>query len=261
MNILRRRNLLILCFVMLAAAIWFSIAKKKPAGPAPPGIPGTQVSSAPENPFPESSFKISNVEAAVTEQNARLKTHRRIKLRTADMTEGEKAQLAKEFTEKIRPEVARWCGAYAGHLPFRLEDVTVDKLVEVANLRSDAHGYDFMINGTDLGVLDDAGKVFVDSLTAPAANDLFRVPTNPPPPVEGSVSKEEILRLLKADSGKDFPPDQIAISPTGRSTAMNGGVSVDVGEHIHAAMTPLPKYAMVFGPDGNLVCYGRSAIQ
>jgi hypothetical protein len=255
----RRRSLFAL-LAITAVLIYFVTAKQKKVVSAPPKDTLTQLSSVPEGPFPESTFKITNAEAAMAEQKARVKSHRRIKERAEDMTEQEKAQFEKDFAAKLKPAVARWCDAYAGHLSFRMEDVTMDKLREVANLRPDCHAYDFVFNGTDLGVVNDAGRVYVDSLTTGAANDLLTLPANPAPPKEGSVSREEILRLLKADSGKDFPPDQIAITPTGRSTAMNGGVSVGVGEGIHAAMTPLPKYAMVFGPDGNLVCYGTSDI-
>ena len=72
---------------------------------------------------------------------------------------------------------------------------------------------------------------------------------------EVSVTMQEILRLLKADSGKDFSPDKIAIRPTSRACSMNGGVFVDVGEGARAGNGLLPEYSMVFGPDGSLVCY------
>jgi len=242
MNSLRRRSLFVL-FAITAAVVYFTVAKQKQVVPK---VPGAQLSSAPEH---------TNVEAAVAEQKGPLRQHRHIKERVEDMTEDEKARFEKEFAEKIKPAVRRFCDAYAGHISFRPEDVTMDKLRVVSNLRSDCHSYDFVIDGTTCGVIDDAGKVYVDSLMAPAARDLVNIPSNPSPPKDGSVSKEEILRLIKADSGKDFPPDWIAIIPTGRSSAMNGGVSVYVGEGANLPAPPLSKYAMVFGPDGNLVCY------
>jgi len=177
------------------------------------------------------------------------------------MTQQERAEFEKEFNEKVKPAVKQWCNVYAGHVPFRFEDVTIEKFSETTFPGGDYHAYDFMLDGVDLGIANDHGKVFVDYLMASPAKQLFQLPENPPPPKEPSVSKEEILRLLKADSGKEFPPDQIAIRPTGISTSMNGGVSVDVGERVNASMTPLPKYTMVFGPDGNLVCYGKSVMQ
>jgi hypothetical protein len=198
------------------------------------------------------------VEAVKAQMNERMKNHWRMRKRADNMTEAEKAQFEKDFPEKIKPAIARWCGAYAGHLSFRPEDVTKDTLREIVHLRGDAQAYDFVFHGVDVGVMDDAGTVYVDSLSTGAENDLFRIPKNPPPPLEGSVGRDEILRVLKADSGQDFPPDQIAIRPTGRGTTMNGGVFVDVGEDINADLSPPAKYTMVFGPDGNLVCYGRS---
>ena len=253
MKTLWRRNLLIVCLVVLAAATCLTVARYKRVVPAPG--PGTKLSSAPEDPFPKSTFMITNLEAAIAAQKR--ESHRRIKERAEDMTEAEKASFEKEFAEKLKPEVARWCSAYAGHIPFQPQDVTMDKLRVVCNLRSDCHAYDFVIDGTTFGVVDDAGRVYVDSLSARGANDLVNIPANPAPPKEGSVSREEILRLIKADSGKDFPPNQINIIPTGRSSAMNGGVAVYVDEGVNAnGMRPaLAKYSMVFGPDGNLVCY------
>jgi hypothetical protein len=252
MKTLWRRNLLIVCLALLTAAIFFAVVRQK-----------SSVSPAPENPFTVDPLlsKITNTEevAAIKAQmNERLTNHWRMRKRAEDMTEAEKAQFEKDFPGKIKPAITRWCGAYAGHLSFRPEDVTKDTLREIVHLRSDAQAYDFVFNGVDVGVVDDAGTVYVDSLSTRAASDLLRIPKNPPPPLESSVSRDEILRVLKADSGRDFPPDQIAIRPTGRGSAMNGGAYVYVGEGVNEAMAPLAKYAMVFGPDGNLVSYSTT---
>lgn len=180
-----------------------------------------------------------------------------IKLRASELTAEETAEFEKKFAEKIKPAVERWCKIYAGHVPFELKDVTADKLRERFGKDSSFYDYGFVINGTTLSVVDDHGAVHVSYLMSPAAALLFQIPRNPGRPKPVSVTKEEILRLLKADSGEDFPANQIAMRPTAYAGAMNGGVSVDVGEGVNADYAPLFRYSMVFGPDGNLACYGR----
>jgi hypothetical protein len=174
-----------------------------------------------------------------------------------ELTADEKAEFERKFTEKIEPAIEAWCKTYAGHTPVQAQDITADKLREISP-GSSFQGYAFVINGTTLDVCDDHGSVYVDYLLAPTARELYQLPNNPAPPVEPAVGKEEILRLLKEDSGTDFPPDQIAIRPTSYACAMNGGVFVDVGEGVHRPYYPLTKFSMVFGPDGNLAFYGRS---
>jgi hypothetical protein len=185
----------------------------------------------------------------------------RIKIPAADLTADEKTQFEKEFTEKIKPAVEAWCKIYAGHVPFRFEDLTPDKFRERYGKDPSFYDYGFVINGTTLSVVDYHGEVFVAYLASPAASQLLQLPKNPEPPKAVSVTREEILRLLKADSGQDFPANQIAMRPTAYAGAMNGGVSVDVGEGVNAEYAPLFKYSIVFGPDGNLACYLRRIVQ
>jgi hypothetical protein len=185
----------------------------------------------------------------------------RLKMPASKLRADEKAAFAKEFVQKLKPAVERWCKTYEGHLPFRPEDVTPDKFRERFGDSPAFYDYGFVINGTTLSVVDYHGEVFVAYLMSPAAALLFQIPEDPEPPKPVSVTREEVLRLLKADSGQDFPPEQIAWRPTAYAGAMNGGVSVDVGEGVNGPHAPFPKYSMVFGPDGNLACYGRRIIK
>ena len=174
-----------------------------------------------------------------------------------EMTPEERAEFEKKFEAKLKPAVEQWCKVYAGHTPFRPEDVTADKLRERIFPGSPAQGYGFVLNGTTLCVEDNRGLVYVEYIMAPAARQLDQLPKGPAPPAQVSVSREEIMRLLKSDSGKDFPPNEVAITPTSWSGAMNGGVSVEAGEGVYDNLRPPPEYSMVFGPDGNLACYLR----
>jgi hypothetical protein len=214
----------------------------------------------PERLLPKQAPSLPSPPATAQQPAASVKhtgSRSRIREHVSDMTPEEKAKFEREFLEKIKPAVVRWCKVYDGHIPFRPEDVTPDKLREHIFPGSSVQGYGFVIDGTTLSVAEYHGAVFVDYLMSPAAKQLFQLPKNSPPPADVSVAREEILKLLRADSGTDFPPNEIAITPTSRSGAMNGGIAVDVGKELHAAASPLPKYSMVFGPDGNLACYMR----
>ena len=178
----------------------------------------------------------------------------RVKYRASEMTAEEKAKFEAVFTRKIKPAVERWCAVYAEHAPFRPEEVTLDKFKEWIFPGGPGEGYAFVVNGTTVTLDANNGKVVLDYIMAPGAALLWQTPNSAPPPLEGSVTMGEALRLLKADSGRDFPPDQIAMRPTGRSGAMNGGVYVDVGENVKQR-TEDAEYSLVFGPDGRLVYY------
>jgi len=183
----------------------------------------------------------------------------RVRDRASEMTPQQRAEFEKKFAQSIRPAVEKWCALYAGHSPIRASDVTADKLRELVFPGSPCQGYGFVIDGTTLCVEDNRGVVYVEYLMAPAARNLLRLSTGDAPLADISVSREEIVRLLQADSGKEFPPSQIAIRPTNRASAMNGGVFVDAGEGVNDPKGgPPPQFSIVFGPDGNLAYYLRS---
>jgi hypothetical protein len=174
------------------------------------------------------------------------------------MTTRDKAIFEKAFPEKVRPAVERFAKVYAGHLPFKLEEVTPDKLADCILPDQDERSYAFVVNGVTLEITYNHGSVFVDYLMSPAARQLTQI-VGGQMPAAPSVSRDEILSLLKADSGQDFPPDQIAITETVYGSSMNGGVSVDVGKGVHDAYMAFNdiKYSMVFDANGKLACYAR----
>jgi hypothetical protein len=183
----------------------------------------------------------------------------RARARVGQMTGADKARFDKAFPEKVKPAVERWAKIYAGRLPFAAEDLTPDKLKDCILPDLERRTYVFVIDGTTLGVRCDPGAPVVDYMMAPAAGRLMQLGGGqmPAPP---SVTRDEILALLKADSGQDFPPDQIAIHETARGTAMNGGVSVDVGKGVNSGYDmPLAdfRYSIVFDPSGKLAYYER----
>jgi hypothetical protein len=72
------------------------------------------------------------------------------------------------------------------------------------------------------------------------------------------VSKEDVIRMVMADSGVEFKPNEVLIKPTAISSALNGGAFVNIlptGKDPNNALNF--KISMVFGADGNLVNYQR----
>lgn len=206
-----------------------------PVGPAPQVAPGPRAAREPGQTGP--------------------RLH--VSARAEDLTAEERAEFEKKFATKLKPAIERWCKVYAGHTPFRPEDITADKLRQIIFPGSPAQGYGFVVNGTTVCVEDNRGNVYLQYIMAPAARQLDQLPKAPAPPMEPTMTRPEIMRLLKADSGKDFRPNEVAITPTSWSGAMNGGVYVDVGQSVYSNAGGVPEYSMVFGPDGNLACYLR----
>lgn len=180
-----------------------------------------------------------------------------VRMPASRLTEEERQDFEAKFTSKLKPEIDRWCKIYADHLPFDPKDVTADKFVERLGRTPDSYSYTFMVNGITIGVDDYGGKAMFSDMTTRDIKEAERIPKNPESPKPSSVSKDEVIRLLKEDSGKEYPPEQVIVSPTGNASAMNGGAYVLVGESVHAAYGPPPDYIMIFGPDGKLVNYGR----
>jgi hypothetical protein len=117
--------------------------------------------------------------------------------------------------------------------------------------------YVFVINGITLGVSDSRGVAQVDYLNDPQqTRKLAQIPNGAEAPIATPpITREEILNILETDSGTQFPPSEVRMTPSGFSGSLNGGVMVNVGgtPENGASWT----YDMVFGPDGNLAYFLR----
>jgi hypothetical protein len=76
------------------------------------------------------------------------------------------------------------------------------------------------------------------------------------------VTRQQVLDLVEADSGKQFPPNEVVLTPSGQSGSLMGGAHVEVGKdasnpgfaHVTTKET---SFALTFGSDGKLVYYER----
>jgi hypothetical protein len=170
-------------------------------------------------------------------------------------------QFTNFFANKAKPAIQRWYSVYGKRAPFTPDEITTSNLVSRAG-REEPYLYKFKVDGATVHLWE------VPPTVAPGGAVGFYVatqesrpildgalPKNPEPPIAPPIDRKEILALLKADSGKDWPPNDIQIIPTSQSTAMNGGMIVNVGEQAHmGGVGPPWDYNLVFGPDGKL-CY------
>ena len=131
------------------------------------------------------------------------------------------------FERRMKPEIARWCKVYAGRLPFNASDVTLDTF----NSKVGGFLYTFMIGNTTFTVYDgpEGTRVFY-MMTKAASQQLNDVGNGAVPHnITEPATRQVVVGLLKADSGIDYPADQVSIHPTGQFSSMQGGVMVEAG--------------------------------
>jgi len=161
-----------------------------------------------------------------------------------------------KFERRFKPAIAKWCKVYAGRLPFNESDVTPDTFHSKAGPLI----YTFMIGDTTFSLYDGpAGTRVFYMMTRQAAQQLNSMPSGGVMhDISTPVNRQLIIGLLKADSGIDFPADQISIHPTGTFSSMGGGVSVEAGGNpgngSYRIMT-LTNLDFVFDGNGQLVSY------
>ena len=177
--------------------------------------------------------------------------------KAADMTAEEKEKLARAFNEKYKPTVRKWFEAYAERVPFNFDDFTLDKF----HSRLGDYMYTFMIGDTTFTIQDSPklGLKVSYLMTRRGAQDLNSVPSNDfVPDLTVPVVREEIIRMVRADSGVEFKANEVIIKPTAAACALNGGAFVSIlpsGADPDNALNN--KISLVFGPNGKLVSYVR----
>jgi len=197
--------------------------------------------SAPSNPVAETQ-KLSTTNLSERPSGKVFRTSR------TQLTEVEITALETVFAERLKPAFADWCDAYAGHVPFAPDALTTTNFFEKIG-RGNSAMYIFMVNGITFGIADVTGTAHVSYLNAPESKK------GTPPTTDIPVTRDQLAKMLKADSGIDFSPTEIRMVPTAFSSAMNGGVNVSVGgDAVNIASW---KFTLVFGPEGKLNYYQR----
>lgn len=177
-------------------------------------------------------------------------------LQTEPATPTQTNDFQERFEKRMKPEIERWCKVYAGRLPFNASDVTIDKF----HSKNAGFIYTFMIGSTTFCVYDGPRGTYVFyMMTREASQQLYSIGNGATQhDISIPVTRKVITDLLKADAGFDYAKDQISINPTGKFSAMQGGVMVEAG-----GINPSGAYRImtwtnldfVLDGQGNLVSY------
>jgi hypothetical protein len=178
-------------------------------------------------------------------------------VRMSVLSPEEKTALERKFTTQMKPAMERWCKAYDGRLSIKTEDLTLEKFKEEIGRNASFTIYTFVVDGTTLCFRDSGGQVVVNYLFTPEAKQLTQLRRGTAPSLKLPVSRDEIISMVKADSGAEFRLDQILLTPTGVANAVNGGAFVDVAPLGGDPNNGLSKLSIVFNSDGKMVAYDR----
>lgn len=160
------------------------------------------------------------------------------------------------FEKRFKPEIARWCKVYAGRIPFAASDVTPDKF----HSKEAGFIYTFMIGDTTFCVYDGPRGTYVFyMMLKEASRELNSVGNGATQhDISTPATRQVITGLLKADSGIDYPADQVSINPTGKFSAMQGGVMVEAGGIVASGAYRIMTFTnldFVLDGNGQLVSY------
>ncbi len=182
----------------------------------------------------------------------------KMKTRYAGFTDAEKAEFQSNFVARYKPALDKWANAFSGRVPFSLDEVTPDKFAERIGPTARYHEYVFVVDGITVGIADKVGNAArVDYLNAPTqTRQLATIPTSGQPPIATvPITRDEIIQMLYTDSGVQFKPNDIRITPTGFSGSLNGGAFIAVGGNPDNEASW--DYDLVLGSDGKLAFYLR----
>lgn len=178
--------------------------------------------------------------------------------RTSNLTPDERAALVRNFSEKMKPAVEKWCKIYQEHVPFSPDEFTLDKFRERVGTSSKFYLYTFLLGDITLTIQDSGGRVVVNYMATRQLRHMAGLPKEGNMPIlTPPIERGEIIQMLDQDAGVQLDPKLILIGSTSTGTSLNGGAFVDVGEGHGNALWPPQKLSLIFGPDGKLVEYLR----
>jgi len=185
--------------------------------------------------------------------------------RPSEFTDEEKQEFTNLFLTKLKPVAEKWASVYTNRVPFNLDDLTADKFVsQLGRNRTNYRSYTFVMGDITFVIQEFHGDTYVNYLASRrgmgAMNTLPKLAG--PADLSMPVTREQVLDLVEADSGKRFPSNEVNLIPTGQSGSLMGGVDAEVGkdannpEFVHVTTKEM-SFSLTFGPDGKLVYYER----
>ncbi len=178
-------------------------------------------------------------------------------IRREEMSPDQREKLARNYQEKYLPLARKWFAAYEGRLPFDLDDFKLETFHSCLG----GYMYTFMIGDTTF-TIQDSPKLGLKVSYLMTRQEAVQMNSLPKPGFVPNltvpVTREEVIRMVKADAGVEFTPHEILIKPTAASCTLNGGAFVDI---LPAGKDPNNglnyKISMVFNAAGKLVNYVR----
>jgi hypothetical protein len=183
-----------------------------------------------------------------------------------EMTDTEKVEMTNTFVTKLKPAAEKWALVYSNRVPFNLEDLTMDKFVERFGRDSKVfHSYTFVMGDITFSIVEQNGVTQVQYLASKrAVTTMSTLPTTgAAPDVSMPVTRQDVKAMAEADSGQQFPPNLVQLTPSAESGSFAGGAIVNVGSEVKNAMgIPISKasggFNYVFAKDGTLAYYLRT---
>lgn len=188
-----------------------------------------------------------------TNDIARLGPHEQLRKTPFEkLNDADRNALTEKFKNEFRPALEHWCNVYAGHVPFRPDGPAPENFQQRIGRGDYYYCYVFLFDGVTIGIEERNGVANVSYVNTPQTAKLMDLPKGEPPDISAPLTREEVTRLLKEDSGKDFPPSDIRMVPTAVGSAMQGGINVMVGGDSENAASW--EYTLTFGRD-NMLTY------
>ena len=240
-----KKRLLVVAALAAVVALWFAVMWH----------PAKNVIQTPAESFQPPPK--TNGSASASENGLSHQSFSKLQSQWSDFTDAEKSEFGSNFMARYKPALKKWSDAFAGRVPISPDSVTTNNFVSRIGTRPIYREYIFVVEGITLGIQDAKGVARVDYLNAPKeTGKMALLPTGKESPISTApVSKDELVKLLLAEGGTLFKPNDIRLIPSGYSGALNGGAIVNVGGNPDNAASW--KYDMVFGADGRLVYYLR----
>lgn len=167
----------------------------------------------------------------------------------------ERVELDRLYKLRLSPAIDRWKSAYGDRLPDEISQISLTHFHSTL-----AGGLYTFVNGDITLTISDTKKgtrVFY-MMSKSAALMLNSVgKSDQPPDMSLPVNREEIIRMVKSDTGIEFNSHQVEIKPTAAACAIQGGAFVEVGRQMLGDMELMTgtNVSLVVSSNGKIVSY------
>ena len=167
----------------------------------------------------------------------------------------ERVELDRLYSQRLLPAIEHWKSAYGSRLPDELNEISLTHFHSTL-----AGGLYTFVNGDITLTVSDTKKgtrVFymMSKVAAMMLNSVGK--SDQPPDMSLPVNREEIIRMVKSDTGIKFNSHQVEIKPTAAACAIQGGAFIEVGRQMLGDMELMTgtNISFVVNSSGKIVSY------